>query len=162
MSFDPSTFLQNSDVAVQLVAAWRVAIAAALGALLGIERSIAGKHAGMRTYALVSAGSALFVVVGALASYLFAGFPGSNPLQIASTVIIGIGFIGSGLAYLRGDHPAEITTASGVWMAAGIGMACGFGFFLLGFAATVLAILVFSFLLKLENILRRRFETKGE
>ena len=59
-------------------------IAALLGAVLGIERSIAGKHAGMRTYALVSMGSCLFVVVGTLASLELSFFSSVNPLALAS------------------------------------------------------------------------------
>jgi putative Mg2+ transporter-C (MgtC) family protein len=134
-------------------------ISALLGALLGLERSIAGKHAGMRTYALVSMGSCLFVIVGSLASYEMSLFAGINPLQIASNVVVGIGFIGAGLAVFRGDHPVELTTASGLWVAAGVGMACGFGFYAIATAATIIAIIVFSVFLKLENSIRKRFGT---
>lgn len=136
--------------------------AAILGALLGLERSIAGKHAGMRTYALVSLGSCLFVAVGSIASYQMAMFTGINPLQIASNVVVGIGFIGAGLAVFRGDHPVELTTASGLWVAAGVGMACGFGLFTIAFAATVIAIIVFSVFLKIENAIRKRFGTSAD
>ena len=133
-----------------------------LGALLGVERSIAGKHAGMRTYALVSLGSALFVIMGTMASYQLSFFAGVNPLQIAGSVVIGIGFIGSGLAVFRGEHPVELTTASGIWVVAGVGMACGFGFYSLATAATILGILVFSVLLRIENSLRKKYGISGE
>ena len=133
-----------------------------LGALLGVERSIAGKHAGMRTYALVSLGSSLFVIMGTMASYQLSYFTGVNPLQIAGSVVIGIGFIGSGLAVFRGEHPVELTTASGIWVVAGIGMACGFGFYSLATAATILGILVFSVLLRIENSLRKKYGISGE
>ena len=77
------------------------------GDLLGLERSIAGKHAGMRTYALVSLGSCLFVIVGTLASYQLSIFSGINPLQIAGSIVIGIGFIGSGLAFMGGQKQGD-------------------------------------------------------
>lgn len=134
-------------------------IAAALGALLGIERSIAGKQAGMRTYALVSLGSCLFVILGTSASEALAHtFPGINPLQLAGSIIIGIGFIGSGLSMMRaGDNHVELTTASGLWVVAGIGMACGFGFYVIAITAAILAVLVFTLFLKFENGIRKTY-----
>lgn len=136
----------------------RLVVAALLGGLLGLERSIAGKHAGMRTYALVSLGSALFVCVGTLASLQLAQqFIGVNPLQIAGSIVIGIGFIGSGLAVFHGSHPGELTTASGVWAAAGVGMAAGFGFYTLALGATILGIFIFSVLARAEHSLRTRY-----
>ncbi len=135
---------------------WRLLIATMFGGLLGLERSLSGKHAGMRTYALVSLGSALFTVVGIAASYEFAEFAGVNPLQLAGFVIVGIGFIGSGLAGFRGDHPVELTTAAGIWVVAGVGVAVGSGYGTLGLAATVLAILVFSVFARVEHKIRTR------
>jgi len=135
---------------------WRLIVAAVLGVLLGLERSLAGKHAGMRTYALVSMGSALFVCMGTLASYQLSNFISINPLQLAGSVIIGIGFIGSGLSGFRGEPP-ELTTASGIWVVAGVGMAAGFGFTALALATTILGILIFSVLARVEHKLRTRF-----
>lgn len=140
---------------------WNLIIAALLGTLLGLERSIAGKHAGMRTYALVSLGSCLFVIVGTLASYQLAFFGGVNPLQIAGSIVIGIGFIGSGLAIVGSKH-VELTTAAGMWVAAGVGMAAGFGLYLLALTATVVAIAVFSLFLHVENWVRGRFGTEND
>lgn len=136
---------------------WRLVVATLLGLLFGIERSLAGKHAGMRTYALVSLGSALFTIAGVAASLQFANFPGINPLQIAGSVVIGIGFIGSGLAAFRGDRPVELTTASGIWVVAGVGMAAGLGLGYLALAATILGVLIFSVFARIEHTLRTRF-----
>jgi len=137
--------------------AWSLLVAALLGALLGVERSLAGKHAGMRTYALVSLGSCLFVLISTLASNSFlSAFPGINPIQIAASVVIGIGFIGSGLVSLKGDTHVELTTASGIWVVAGIGMACGFGMFMLAGVATVLAAMILSLFLRVENGIKKR------
>lgn len=142
---------------VEMTFAWRLVVAMVLGACLGLERSLAGKHAGMRTYSLVSLGSATLVVVGTLASYQLSMFAGVNPLQIAGSIVIGIGFIGSGLAALHGDRPAELTTAAGIWAVAAIGMACGFGLYVIATTATVLSIIVFTFLSKLEYRLRTQW-----
>ena len=139
------------DFGISLVAA------TLLGALLGLERSIAGKHAGMRTYALVSLGSCLFCVVGTLASYQLALFPGINPLQIAGSIVIGIGFIGAGLAAMRTEDHVELTTASGIWVVAGVGMACGFELYGLAVTSTVLGVLIFSVFSRIEHNIRIRF-----
>lgn len=141
--------------------AWSLFLAALLGALLGIERSVAGKHAGMRTYALVSLGSCLFVIIGMIASSSLAtGFPSLNPMQFFGSIILGVGFIGSGLSFVHGDKSnPEITTASGLWVVAGIGMACGFGLYMLAAIATVLSAALFSFFLRIENIIRKRFNS---
>lgn len=147
------------SASLQIALAWRLLVAAVLGATLGIERSIAGKHAGMRTYALVSMGSALFVMVSVLASYQLSIFSGINPLQVASNVVLGVGFLGTGLAVFRGEHPVELTTAAGLWVAAGLGMAVGFGFGFLALSAAVLAVVILTLFLKFENIVRSKYET---
>jgi putative Mg2+ transporter-C (MgtC) family protein len=143
-----------SNIEVEVIT--RLAVAVVLGACMGLERSLSGKHAGMRTYALVALGSCLFTVVGVVASYQLSGFSGIDPLHIAGSVVIGIGFIGSGLVIVNKDH-AELTTASGIWVVAAVGMAAGFGYYGVALAAAVLGILVFSLLLRLETGLRRRF-----
>lgn len=138
----------------------RLIIAALLGGFLGLERSIVGKHAGMRTYALVSLGSALFIGIGTIATFQLSMFAGINPLQIAGNVVLGVGFLGTGLYVFRGEHPAELTTASGLWVAAGIGMACGFGLYTLAVATTILGLIIFSVLAKIEQSIGSRFGTK--
>lgn len=130
-------------------------IAAFLGALLGLERSVAGKHAGMRTYALVSLGSCLLVILATLTSYMFANFSGVNPVAVIGSIAIGIGFIGSGLATMKGEH-AELTTASGIWVASGVGIACGFGLYLIAATSTMLGLIIFSLFLRFENAVRTR------
>ncbi|MEK7612794.1 MAG: MgtC/SapB family protein [Patescibacteria group bacterium] len=134
----------------------RLLIAALLGAAVGLERSISGKHAGMRTYALVSLGSCLFVIVGIMASLQLSFFSGLNPLLIAANVVVGIGFIGAGLSVFRAGQP-ELTTATGIWLVAGVGMACGFGLYSVALAAAVIGVGVFWLLLKVENWIRSRF-----
>ncbi len=160
-STDISNAMLLSVSEPQLV--WSLLAAAVLGAFLGLERSVAGKQAGMRTYALVSMGSCLFVIIGTLSSFfLVNAFPGVNPLQIAGSIVIGIGFIGSGLALVKRDQHVELTTASGIWVAAGVGMACGFGLYLLAFAATVFAVAIFSILLTVENKIRKNSKSEKE
>ena len=154
LTFDPISALEISY-------SCRLLVAALLGMALGLERSLAGKHAGMRTYAMVALGSALFVTLGTLAAYELSIFSGVNPLQIAGSVVIGIGFIGSGLAAFKGDH-IEVTTASGIWVVAAVGMAAGFGLYILAIAGTIISLLIFSVFSRLERIMRIRYGTDGK
>ncbi len=131
----------------------RLLVATGLGLVLGFERMTAHKHAGMRTYALVSLGACLFVIVGVLSANLFKEFQGMNPVQIAGSIVIGIGFIGAGLASWKNGGHVELTTTSGIWVASGIGMACGFGFYIEAMFATLLTL----FILAVLSILERKF-----
>jgi putative Mg2+ transporter-C (MgtC) family protein len=122
-----------------------------LGVCLGIERSVAKKNAGMRTYGLLSMGSCLFVIIGQLSLEGFHGFSGLNPMFLAGEIIVGIGFLGGGTIIFREDHLSGLTTAAGLWVAAGVGMAVGFGYSLLAIFTTFLTLLVFTALWHLEH-----------
>ena len=134
-----STFLQT-DLFMRLF------VAVIFGVLLGAERNFAHKTAGMRTYGLVSLGSAMFVVVGIAASLQYVGLFNFDPLRIASQIVVGVGFLGGGLIVFRNGDVNNLTTSAGLWVAAGVGMFCGFGFYLLAGFATILTLLVFTVL----------------
>ncbi len=125
-----------------------------LGMVLGIERFIAHKTAGMRTYTLVSLGAALFVIISQMVSaqYTFGNF---DPLRIAAQVVAAAGFLGVGAIFHSGQRISGITTASGLWVAAGIGMACGFGLYRLAAIVTVLSLFTFVVMWFLEVQIRK-------
>lgn len=124
----------------------KLAVALLCGVIIGTERIVSHKAAGMRTYALVSLGAALFVIINDLMinMYLPLGISVNDPLQIPSMIISGIGFMGAGIIIFKDTNVTGLTTASGLWTAAGIGMACGAGFF--GIAALVTALTLFIFI----------------
>lgn len=126
-------------------------LAVILGVCLGFERNLAGKVAGMRTFALVSLGAALFAIISQLVMEKSVGVVNFDPLRMASQVIVGIGFLGAGLIMARSGKVTGLTTAAGMWVAAGVGLACGFGLYLLAFLATGLTIFVFAFLWIIER-----------
>lgn len=136
----------------------RLITAVGLGALLGVERAFARKTAGTRTYALVSLGSALFVLVGQIiaASYAAAGLTTVDPSRIASQIVVGIGFLGTGLIIFRRTKLQGLTTAAGLWVAAAIGMAVGFGLYKIAVFATLLTLFVFTVLWFVEDYLRNQ------
>lgn len=120
-----------------------------LGTMLGVERAIVGKTAGMRTYGLVTMGAALFTIVGSLVA------GGSfESLRLTGQIITGIGFVGAGLIFFNGEKVSGVTTAVGIWVSAGIGMAVGYGFYLLAVVASIFSIFVFSALWYVENRLK--------
>src|SRR3989344_3961118 len=122
-------------------------LAAFLGALVGIERELAKKEVGMRTFAFVSLGSALFSIISihALEFIPFSGIITFDPTRIAAQIVTGVGFIGAGVIIFNQSKLQGVTTAAGFWLAAAIGMAVGFGFYLLSIFATALSLIVLAF-----------------
>lgn len=133
----------------------RITVAVGLGALLGIERTLAGKTAGMRTYAMASLGSALFVIISQMFLISVPNTDLANPLLMASAVISGIGFICAGLVIFKEKKLVGLTTAAGLWVSAGIGLASGFGYFDLATVALIAALIIFTVLWFIENLLKK-------
>jgi putative Mg2+ transporter-C (MgtC) family protein len=113
-------------------------LAFALSTLIGLEREWRQKSAGLRTHTLVGVGAALFTLVSkyGFADVLVPGRTILDPSRVAAQVVSGIGFIGGGLIFVRGDIVRGLTTAAIVWVTAAIGMACGAGLALLAIATT--------------------------
>ena len=121
----------------------RVGLALGAGALLGLEREVADKPAGLRTYALVAQGAGLFMVLGILLSgQEYGGTASIDPSRIASTVVQGIGFIAGGVIFTIGARVQGLTTAAGIWVAAAAGLLIGGGFYIVGFGAVVMSLVV--------------------
>jgi putative Mg2+ transporter-C (MgtC) family protein len=114
-----------------------LAVAFALSSLIGLEREWRQKSAGLRTYTLVGVGAALFVLVS---KYGFSDVLGSrvilDPSRVAAQIVTGVGFIGGGLIFVRGDTVRGLTTAVTVWITAAIGMAAGAGLVILALVVT--------------------------
>ena len=129
-------------------------IAMVLGMVMGLERFMAGKPAGMRTYALLSMGSALFVIISqtvALSSLSY----NFDPLRIAAQIVAAAGFLGVGAMFHKDNQVIGVTTASGMWVAAGVGMACGFGLYSIAITVTFLTLFAFMALWFFEKQLRK-------
>ncbi|MCF7815634.1 MAG: MgtC/SapB family protein [Candidatus Pacebacteria bacterium] len=104
------------------------------GLAIGIEREARGKDAGISTHTLVIMGSMLF-------TYISLQVEPDHSSRIAAQIVTGIGFLGAGLILKKGTVVHNLTTAASLWFAAAIGMAFGFGFYMIGFFATVVAII---------------------
>lgn len=134
-------------------------LAMCLGALLGTERAVLAKQAaGTRTYGLVSLGAALFVVTANYVDTAYLGVVNFQPMQVAAAIITGIGFIGGGLIIFRGHTVHGVTTAAGLWIAAGVGIAVAYGLYAIASFATLLALIIFTFMWYIENRFKHWFE----
>ena len=133
----------------------RIAAAIGFGMVLGLERTLAGKTAGMRTYSMITLGSSIFIIISEVIISTLPNPLIASPLALATSVISGIGFIGAGLIIFQGNKISGLTTAAGLWVAAGVGMACGFGLFTLASLATVGALLIFTLMWFIEDILKK-------
>jgi putative Mg2+ transporter-C (MgtC) family protein len=113
-----------------------------LGGAVGLEREYKRREAGLRTYALVSLGSAFFTIIAFEVFQIFLGQPGVllDPLRVIQAVAMGIGFIGAGLIIFREKHVEGLTTAAGLWVAAAIGVAVGVKLYFPAIFVTFLAI----------------------
>ncbi len=116
-------------------------VALALGAVLGLERTLAGKEAGMRTFALVSIGSCLFVIVGNVVAQQYFGKFNFDPTRLASSIVTGIGFLGAGLIIFQHELKG-LTTAAVLWVAAAIGIAVGYQLYVVACFTTFLTLFV--------------------
>ena len=137
----------------------RFALALAIGAAIGVNRDLRRKPAGVRTHSLVSIGAAL-VVMGALA------LPGATPDTVSRVVqglITGIGFLGAGviLHHESGQRIEGLTTAASIWVAAGLGAACGAGLVELAVIGLVAALVVLIVGGPFERALERLFGEGG-
>ncbi len=137
MDFDLGSFVRDP----QFEGLLRMLLAGGLAALIGLEREMDGKPAGVRTYGLVGMGSAAFTVTGVLV--FGAGDPAS---RVGQGILTGIGFIGAGTILQLKHHIVGLTTAAGLWVAAAIGMAIGGGLYTIGIGGALVLFLLLQFL----------------
>jgi putative Mg2+ transporter-C (MgtC) family protein len=123
----------------------RLAVAAALGGVIGFERELRDREAGFRTHILVCLGAALFTIVSAYGfeDFLRTGDPviRADPTRIAAQIVTGIGFLGAGAIIRQGLSVRGLTTAATLWVAAAIGIAAGAGYYSGAVIATAITLL---------------------
>ena len=119
-----------------LVMIGKVLLSVLLGAIIGYEREMREKPAGLRTHMLLATGSTVFTILSTDA------FPGSESARVAAGIVAGVGFIGAGAIFMQKDKVIGITTAASLWLTASIGMAVATGFYILGVATTLIAYII--------------------
>lgn len=141
----------------------RLSLASLFGAFIGLERERKDWAAGMRTHMMVCVGSCLIMLVS---SFGFADVLGNanielDPSRVAAQVVSGIGFLGAGtILFTKGGIVRGLTTASGLWTVAAIGLATGGGMYFAAIATTIIAIIILWALQPLEKYYNKKFRKK--
>ncbi len=146
----------------------RLIVALVLGAILGVERELVGKEAGVRTEMIVAGGASIFAMIGLTLPYIVATMSGgtvdvlaqTNSFGIIANIGVGVGFLGAGLIIKMGDHPRGLTTAALVWLTAAIGTLAGIG--LVPFAAVATVIIAFALYILRKMDISERLERQHE
>lgn len=129
----------------------RLLLAAGLGAVVGIEREIRQKPAGLRTNMLIALGSALFTIISIQLAHA-----GGTPDRIAAQIVTGIGFLGGGAILRSGTSVHGMTTAATIWVNAAVGMAAGAGEYAMAVVTTIVTLIILAVLPPIEAYFERR------
>ncbi|MBD3426151.1 MAG: hypothetical protein GF409_02850 [Candidatus Omnitrophica bacterium] len=128
--------MSNLDILIRLI------VSVVLSGLVGIEREIHGRAAGLRTHILVSVGSTLFMICSILVADNYSDVGTVDPARIAANVVTGIGFLGAGAIIRYGASIRGLTTAASIWAIAAIGLAAGAGLYMAALITTLVVIMV--------------------
>jgi hypothetical protein len=126
-------FYQNFEFLIKMV------LATVMGVIIGFERKSRNKGAGIRTHAIVSLASALMMIVS---KYGFFDIVEYDAARVAAQVVSGIGFLGTGLIFIKNNAVNGLTTAAGIWATAGIGLAMGAGLYAVAIFGTLLIVII--------------------
>ena len=137
-----------------LAVALRIFAAVIIGGLLGLERGLKNRAAGLRTYMLVCVGSCLIMLTN---QYIYQAFGSGDPVRMGAQVVSGIGFLGAGtIIVTRRNQIKGLTTAAGLWSSAGVGLALGIGFYEAAIVGAFAVFFVMTLLQKLDNRMHRK------
>ncbi|CNH55645.1 MgtC/SapB family protein [Yersinia pekkanenii] len=131
----------------------RIALAGALGGLIGIERQLRSKEAGLRTHILVGIGSAMFMIVSkyGFEDLLTLEHVSFDPSRVAAQVVSGMGFLGAGTIMIQKQMIKGLTTAAGMWVTAAIGLVIGSGLYEIGIYGTLMTLVVLEIFRQISN-----------
>jgi putative Mg2+ transporter-C (MgtC) family protein len=129
----------------------KILMATVCGLIIGVERELKKKVAGIRTHVLICVGVTIFASIGFI---LVEDFYKLDPTRIIGQIITGIGFLGGGVIFKHADNVVGVTSAAFIWVLASIGVLIGIGYLLTPFLITLGLVLVSILLTKLENFLK--------
>lgn len=134
-----------------LQAVFKLCLSLILGSVVGFERKRKGQMAGVRTFALISMGATLAMLISIYVPQEYMGLKNGDPGRIAAQVISGIGFLGAGAIIQMKGSVRGLTTAAGIWMVSTIGLAVGVGMYMLSIVATLLILFILVQLERFEH-----------
>ncbi len=138
------------------VIVFRLVLSAILSGVIGFEREFHGRAAGFRTHILLSVGSALIMLTSIHIFDVYSGRVPIDPARLAAGVVTGIGFMGAGTIMRYKASVRGLTTATSLWVVAGIGLAVGSGLYFGAIATTLIAMIALMFFSKLEHVMIRK------
>ncbi|MBR6431802.1 MAG: MgtC/SapB family protein [Muribaculaceae bacterium] len=138
----------------------KLLLAMLLGATIGIERRFKGQIAGLRTFALISMGACLAMLISIYIPQEYLGLKNGDPGRIAAQVVSGVGFLGAGAIIQMKGSVRGLTTAAGIWMTACIGLAVGAGMYTIAIVATLLIIFVLVNIERIEKLVNFLWESR--
>jgi putative Mg2+ transporter-C (MgtC) family protein len=138
---------------VEIAIILKIMLAAMLGGIVGLERELSHKEAGLRTNILIAIGSTLITI---LSFKIAALAPGADPARLTAQIVSGIGFLGAGAIIQARFAVHGLTTAATIWTVAAIGIAVGSGFYLLAFVVAILVVIVLTVFRMLLAILEKQ------
>ena len=137
-----------------LAVALRIFAAVILGGLIGLERGLKNRAAGLRTHMLVCVGACLIMVTN---QFIYQTTGTGDPVRMGAQVISGIGFLGAGTIMVTRRHQVKgLTTAAGLWTAAGVGLALGIGFYEAAAMGSLAVFVVMTLMQKMDNRVHRK------
>ncbi len=141
-----------------LAALVRLVLAAALGAVIGIEREVGGRQAGLKTHMLIAVAAATFTLISFEIFADIASRPGANadPLRIIEAVTAGVAFLAAGTIIRTADRVRGLTTGAGMWAAGAVGVSAGAGYLILAAMATAVTFVILTVIRWIERRLIER------
>ena len=137
-----------------LAVALRIFAAVIIGGLLGLERGMKNRAAGLRTYMLVCVGACVIMLTN---QYIYQTYGSGDPVRMGAQVVSGIGFLGAGtIIVTRRNQIKGLTTAAGLWASAGVGLALGIGFYEAAVTGAVAIFIIMTLLQKMDDRMHRK------
>ena len=133
----------------------RLLVTLILCGLVGFEREVHGRAAGLRTHILVGLGACLIMLTSLYVFDIYSDVANVDPTRIAAGVVTGIGFLGAGAIIRYGEAVKGLTTAATLWIVSAIGLSIGCGFYIAGLAASVFVLVVLIVLRRFETVLHK-------
>lgn len=127
---------------------WKMVYATLVGSIIGLEREIRGKDAGLKTFVLISCGSAMFASMSLLLG-------STDPARIAAQIVTGVGFLGAGVIWKGSDGISGITTAAFIWVVAALGTLVGIGLVKESLVLTVGMLFSITIIAVIEKLIRK-------
>lgn len=141
----------------------KIFLAAILGFIIGTERAVVARQAaGSRTFALVAMGACLFVIAGTFINGQFIGRVNFDPARVVAAVVQGVGFLGAGLIVFRSETLRGVTTAAGLWVAAGVGAVVAVGMYSIAIFVTLMTLAIFLVVWQIEHRFKSWFDERKD